>query len=224
MPKLSLTAQLRDQIEQEIVTGGYKPGERLDEASLRERFGVSRTPVREALMQLSATGLVEIQTNRGAFVRQLSPRRLIEMFEVMAELEALCGRMAARRVTSEGAAGLVEANRACEQAEQDGDPDAYYYANEAFHHMIYAMSASEFLEEEALSLATRLKPYRRLQLRARNRVRNSLAEHRIIVEAIVNGDPDAAADALRTHVLVQGERFSDFFAQLRQAELGAVAS
>ena len=90
---------LRDQLEQDIVTGALRPGERLDEQSLAARFGVSRTPIREALMQLASAGLVELQARRGAFVASLSLREVIERFEVMAALEGACGALAARRMT-----------------------------------------------------------------------------------------------------------------------------
>ena len=90
---------LRDQLEQDIVTGALRPGERLDEQSLAVRFGVSRTPIREALMQLASGGLIELQSRRGAFVASLSLREVIERFEVMAALEGACGALAARRLT-----------------------------------------------------------------------------------------------------------------------------
>src|SRR5688500_16243064 len=87
--------RLRDQLEQEIVTGILRPGERLDEQGLAARFGVSRTPIREALMQLASAGLVELQARRGAFVASMSLKDVLERFEVMATLEGMCGALAA---------------------------------------------------------------------------------------------------------------------------------
>ncbi|MGH7003339.1 MAG: GntR family transcriptional regulator, partial [Alphaproteobacteria bacterium] len=87
----NIVQKLRDEIENGIVTNQYSPGERLDEMQLATRFGVSRTPVREALMQLSAIGLVEIRPRRGAIVVDPGPHRIYEMFEVMAELEGMAG-------------------------------------------------------------------------------------------------------------------------------------
>src|SRR5687767_2903649 len=92
---------LRDQLEQDIVTGALRPGERLDEQGLATRFGVSRTPIREALMQLATTGLVTLHQRRGAFVTSLNLKDIIERFEVMAALEGACGSLAARRITDE---------------------------------------------------------------------------------------------------------------------------
>lgn len=206
--------RLRQEIEDGIVAGQFLPGERLDEVQLATRFSVSRTPIREALHQLSMAGMVEIRPRRGAVVTSLTPQRLYEMFEVMAELEAICGRLAARRLTSTEARSLQTAYEACVAAR--GDPDAYYRANEIFHQTIYAASGNPFLAEQCRALQKRLQPYRRLQLRVRNRVQASSSEHEAILAAIKAGDSEAAAAALHAHVRVQGERFSDLVASLVQ--------
>ncbi|SDT95793.1 GntR family transcriptional regulator [Stappia sp. ES.058] len=213
------TAQaLREALEDDIAVGLYPPGTRLDEVSLAKRFSVSRTPIREALIELSASGLVEIRPRRGAFVREIGIPRLIEMFEVMAELEAMCARLATRRMDGSERAALLEAHERCAAAAGAGDPDAYYIANEDFHDAIYRGSGNGFLEERARDLKNRLKPYRRLQLRVRNRVGNSLAEHQALVDAIQAGDAETASAVLRSHILIQGERFNDFVASLAAAE------
>lgn len=207
-----IALQLHDAIEQDIATGLMAPGARLDESSLAQRYGVSRTPVREALRQLAADGLVEIRARRGAVVATAGPERLYEMFGVMAELEAMCGRLAARRVSAETRRALAVAHEACRGA--TGDPDRYYAANEAFHQAIYRASGNAFLAEQCLALQKRLKPYRRLQLRVGNRVDRSFAEHEAIVDAIARGDEAAAIRHLQAHVAVQGERFADLVASL----------
>ncbi|GAB5469971.1 MAG: GntR family transcriptional regulator [Rhodospirillales bacterium] len=212
------TTDLRDTLEEEIVTGVFQPGDRLDEAALAARFGVSRTPIREALFQLAAAGLVESRARKGTFVLTIGPRRLMEMFDVMAELEALCARIAARRATAADLAQIQAAHAACEAAVSLGDREAYYYRNETFHEAIRAASRQEFLVEQANALQKRLKPYRRLQLRARDRIHNSFAEHGAIVAALTAGDAEAAAAAMRAHVAIQGERFTDLLASLEQPE------
>jgi DNA-binding GntR family transcriptional regulator len=208
---------LRDQLEQDIVTGALRPGERLDEQGLAARFGVSRTPIREALLQLAAAGLVVAHPRRGAVVATLGVRDVVERFEMMAALEGMCGRLAARRITEREREALVEAHEACAREAVGGDPDAYYYANERFHHVIYAACHNGFLAEQARQLHNRLKPYRRLQLRLRNRVTGSLGEHQAIVDTILAGDGDAAERHLKDHVLIQGERLTDFVATLDSA-------
>ena len=209
--------RLRQEIEDGIVAGQFLPGERLDEVQLANRFSVSRTPIREALHQLSMAGMVEIRPRRGAIVVSLTPQRLYEMFEVMSEMEAMCGRLAARRISEAEGQALHAAHLACEAVR--GDIDAYYLANETFHQAIYTASGNQFLAEQCLALQKRLRPYRRLQLRVRNRVQTSFSEHASIMAAIVAGDCDAASEAMRAHVRVQGERFSDLVASL--AQLGA---
>lgn len=206
--------QLREAIEEEIAMGRLPPGSRIDEAALEARFGVSRTPIREALIQLASSGLVEIRRRKGAVVSVLEPRRLFEMFEVMADLEASCAQRMARRMGAEQERALRKALEACRRAAEAGDPDAYFHENEGFHHAIYAASGNAFLAEQALALQRRLRPYRRLQLRVRNRMHNSLAEHEGVVAAITSGDEELAARRLREHVAVQGERFSDLVASL----------
>lgn len=206
--------KLRDEIENGIVTGAFEPGERLDETQLAARFGVSRTPIREALMQLSAIGLVEIRPRRGAVVVDPGPQYVLEMFDVMAELEGMAGALAARRHTQEDRDALIAAHEGCQEAALSEDTDAYYYENEVFHHAIYDASHSGFLKEQCIALHRRLRPYRRLQLRVRNRMKVSFEEHRNIVDAIVNGDEDAARKLLKSHIAVQGDRFSDLVANI----------
>ncbi|HEX7986463.1 MAG TPA: GntR family transcriptional regulator [Duganella sp.] len=208
------SASLREQIEEMIAVGAFKPGQHLDETELATRFGVSRTPIRETLIQLSSMGLVVIRPRRGAIVAELGPQQLVEMFEVMSELESTCGRLAARRMTPEEQKALLAAHEACEAAMRAHEPDDYYYKNEVFHEAIYAGSHNQFLIEQTRNLYRRLRPYRRLQLRVRDRLGNSYREHDGVVQAILAGDGDLAARLLRDHVMIQGQRFSDLMASL----------
>jgi DNA-binding GntR family transcriptional regulator len=213
--------ELREKIEDEIATGRIPPGSKLDETELAARFRVSRTPIREALIQLASTGFVEMRPRRGAVVPELAPQRLVEMFELMAELEGMCGRLAARRMSDIDHRPLVHAQEACEALRQKHDPDGYYHQNEVFHHVIYEGTHNAFLAQQASALHRRLGPYRRLQLRVRDRIATSCAEHQRIVEAIVAGDGDKAAELLREHVWVGAGKFADLMAsigRLRPAE------
>ena len=212
---MTRSLSLRQTIETEIVDGRLAIGSRLDETELAERFGVSRTPIREALLQLAMTGLVEIKPRRGAIVSAPDPELLIAMFETMAEIEASCGRLAARRLIAADETALKQALAACAAAAADEDPETYYQENYTFHTVIYRACRNDFLCEQARLLHRRLTPFRRMQLRARHRLGQSLAEHEAIVAAIVAGDEIAASDRLRAHVIVQGDRFSDLVASLR---------
>lgn len=208
--KRSNTQRLKDSLEDDIINGRRAPGERLDAEALAKQFNVSRTPIREAIQQLTASGLVTISPKKGTFVAKVGITQLIEMFEVMAELEGMCGRLAARRINAAELAQLQQALLGCEAAAEQGDPDVYYYENEGFHQCIYSASHNNFLAAEANQLKQRLRPYRRLQLQVRHRMHSSLGEHRKIYQAIESGDAGQAEKILRDHVLIQGERFSDF--------------
>lgn len=208
---------IADELEDMILDGRFANNDRLDEVQLANRFSVSRTPIREALQRLAQAGLVEHIPRRGVFVRQPGAIELIEMFEVMAELESACARFAAMRITDTALEELNAANEKCQQAMQDRDSDTYYRENEHFHRIIYAQSGNSFLEAEANRLHRRLKPFRRLQLRLRGRLRQSMSEHESILEALAKGDAEMAAIFTRQHVAVQGEKFHHLIATLKIA-------
>ena len=209
----SAADDISERLEAEIVEGVLPPGTRLEEPALAERFGVSRTPVREALQRLSASGLVELKPRRGTQVLNPSIGRIVEMFEVMAELEAVCARLCARRGDPDLFADLRGWLARCAAAADTGDASAYYTANKGFHSAIYRGSDNLFLSQQAELLHLRLTPFRRQQLRLPRRLRQSLAEHGRIVAAIEAGDAAAAEAAQRAHILIQGERFADLLAQ-----------
>lgn len=211
-----LPDRLREAIEEEITTGKFVPGSRLDEVELAKRFNVSRTPIREALNLLLGEGLIEMRPRRGAVVARVSPQRLIEMFEVMAELEGMCARLAARRMSDDELVAIETAHEACRESAAARDADGYFYNNERFHYAIYAASHNSFLFEQASALQRKLRPYRRLQLRVRNRLQRSFDEHQDIVDALREGDAEKAVQSVRRHVVVQGERFGDLIAGLTQ--------
>lgn len=197
-----------------IAIGKFVPGQHLDETELATQFGVSRTPIREALNQLMSMGIIVMRPRRGAVVADIGPQQLLEMFEVMAEIEAMCGRLAARRMTKTEHSALLAAHQACKEARDGTDPDDYFFRNEAFHELIYAGGRNAFLAEQARSLHRRLRPYRRLQLRVRNRTTASYDEHEQIVQSIIAGNSDLTVELLRQHITVQGERFADLIAAL----------
>jgi DNA-binding GntR family transcriptional regulator len=208
-----LSNKLLETIEERIVTGEYPAGASLDEVGLAEVFGVSRTPIREALIQLSVMNMIEKRSRKGWVVTEVSPARLCEMFELMAELEAICARLAARRASLFQQQRIKAAHEACRHAK---DADTYFRLNEAFHLAIYEASQNEFLIEEVLAVARRVRPYRRLQLRVRERLKTSFAEHDAIVNAILAGDSALAEETIKSHVLIQGQRFADLVASLEE--------
>ena len=213
---LNRADQIAEEIQEQIFGGSFKDGERLDEIRLAEQFGVSRTPLREALKKVALLGIVEIIPNRGVFVHQPGPIELLEMFEVMSELESICGRLAAKRISEEALTKLNEANAKCKKAIKNKNPDAYYIENEQFHKIIYKQSGNSFLEKEAIKLQKRLQPFRRIQLRFRGRIEQSMSEHEMIVQALTIGDASMAENALRNHVAVQGDKFHQLVASFNK--------
>lgn len=216
MASIPNTLRIRRKLEDAIVAGRYLPGTRLDPEALEREFDCSRTPIREAFQQLEASGLVRVMPKRGTFVSQWSPAELAERFEAMAEVEASCGRLAARRMSQNELDEFRRVHEDCRRLAQAGEVEAYYGRNSDFHHCIYRATHNAFLTQEAARLHAMLQPYRRMQLQVRNRMGRSFAEHDAIVTAIAAGDGDTAAQALRDHVIVQGDRFHDLIAVLRQ--------
>lgn len=204
------TEALRLQIADEIVSGMLEPGTPLDEQELAARFGVSRTPVREAIRQLSASGLVSVRPHRGAVVALPTPTQLDDMFEAMAELEALCAGLAARNMTVPERRGLEGLHQALRALVHEGDPLRYHETNEAFHAAIYAGSHNSYLAELTLMTRARVAPFRRAQFRATGRLGGSYQEHDLIVQAILRGDQFGATEAMRAHIGIVRDAFRNY--------------
>jgi len=204
----STSERVRLSLERDIFLLRLKPGNKLDECGLARKFGTSRTPVREALRQLSASGLVEIKAHRGAEVSRLSIPQLLEMFEFMSELEGVCARFAAERASAEEIKTIRAAHERCWSFVKSGDADGFYVANTAFHEAIYSASHNSYGASQTLFLRNRLAPYRRFQLLRNNRPKESFHEHGQILEAISEGDGALAEKIIRAHINVQGSNFA----------------
>jgi DNA-binding GntR family transcriptional regulator len=204
--KITRAEELRLQLADEIVRGVLPPGAALDESDVARRFSVSRTPVREALRQLVASGLVEARAHRGAVVAQPSIDRLTGMFEAMAELEALCAGLAAERMAPAERHRLEAVHEELRVLSYAGNPDRFHEVNERFHNTIYAGSQNDYIAEITLATRVRVQPFRRAQFRNLGRLAKSHAEHDRVVVAILRGDRMGAAAAMRAHIeLVRDE-------------------
>ena len=199
--RLLLSDAIRNTLIDEIASGVLKPGSGLDEQHLADRFSASRTPVREALRQLAVTGLVEMRPRRGVIVTQLTPERIMDMFETMAEIEALCVRLATYRITPLERSRLIELQESSYVIAERGDVDAYDRFNRAFHEALYDATHNTFLVEQATAIRMRLTAFRRAQLRQDERIKQSQAEHSGIMQAIAEGDGDTAARRMRAHMM-----------------------
>lgn len=195
-----------------IVTGFLRPGEKLDEASLAARFDVSRTPVREALGRLSAMGLVERRPNRGATVAVVTQEHLASMFESMAELEAICARFSAERMTAGERRALEVEHQASARLVQLTAEEDYEYFNTEFHTRLYRGAHSKHIYELTVMTRSRLAPFRRAQFMLPGRLAKSWQEHDVIVTAIMRGDGAAAGNAAKDHVSIVSEASAVFAA------------
>ena len=206
LDKITRAEELRLQLADEIVRGTLAPGAALDETDIARRFNVSRTPVREALRQLAASGLIDARAHRGAVVARPSLDRLTGMFEAMAELEALCAGLAAERMQPSERHRLEAVHEELRVLSYAGNPDRFHEVNERFHNAIYAGSQNGYIAEMTLATRVRVQPFRRAQFRNLGRLAKSHAEHDRVVVAILRGDKVGAAVAMRAHIeLVRDE-------------------
>jgi DNA-binding GntR family transcriptional regulator len=211
--RVNLSDKIREALEDEIVSGKLYAGCRLDEQELMERFNVSRTPAREALQQLATAGLVDIVPRHGAVVATLSLTEYVAMLEMLTELEGLAARLSARRMPAALRKDLEASIRACEEAAAQDDPVAYERANRWFHETVYDGSLNEVLARQLRLMRLRMRHPQRSLFDRPNRVRNSMVEHRAIVQAILNGDEDGADRAMSMHISSGGNVYVDAVAK-----------
>lgn len=214
----SQAERLREMIEEDILSFKLKPGDKLDECRLAEKYGTSRTPVREALRQLSSNGLIEIRPHKGAVVAKLGIRELVELLEVMAELEGACGRLAAKSCLNSDMEAILSAQELCRRFSELRDAANYKHANEAFHEAIYAASRNGVLIKLTLNTRNRVAAYHRLQLEQPGQFKVSADEHDGIVRAIQEGHPDEADRLLQLHILNLGGDLRRMFSMISTSE------
>lgn len=210
------TEEIAKWIRDEIEAGSFPPGTRLEERPLSERFGVSKTPVREALIQLATIGMVELRQRRGAMVTVLSVDQVISMFEVMTELETMAAKLAANRMSASDRSELSSIHSHSEACIPAEDFEAYDAINKEFHELIYRGSCNDYLETSVKDVRSRLRVYRRYPFTKAGRIRQSFSDHAQIVQAISRGDGDAAAAAMRDHISIGGRVFADLVADMRR--------
>ncbi len=200
--KRTSAEEIRREIAARIIAGVLAPGTALDETQLAAEFAVSRTPVREGLRLLAASGLVEQRPHARASVAQPDEKRLRGMFEVMGELEALCAGRAAVSMDGNERAALDALHSQMAAIVHAGDATRYADANDAFHGAIYDGAHNDYLAEITRATRTRVQPFRRAQFSALGRLGKSHAEHGLIVEAILRGDSAEAERAMRSHIAI----------------------
>jgi len=200
--KGSMKDAIVSQLRQEIASGVIPFGEKLSEARLAQRFGVSRMPVREALKELEASGFVAIEHRRGTFVRRLSRPEILDLYEVREAVECMAARLCANRASNEIIALLDEVMFAMADAAERGDADGYSATDERLHELIMQGAGNDPLADYYRLLKQQLHRglLSLIVTRREGRMERSLAEHRAIVGAIRARDAQAAEAAMRTHV------------------------
>jgi DNA-binding GntR family transcriptional regulator len=197
------TETLIETILQWIDIGRLKPGDLIDDAALVAEFSVSRTPVREALLQLEAVGLIRRHPRKGATLFRPTLEEFLAILEVHAKLEGQAAGLAARRLSTGWAARLEAAVLACEAhaAEKgDSDPDGYYQLNLRFHETVALAAGNPFLTEMIKTNARKLLAYYRARYHYAGAIGQSAREHRAIAQLIEARDADAAEAMMQRHV------------------------
>jgi DNA-binding GntR family transcriptional regulator len=200
--KGSMKDAIASQLRQEIAAGIIAFGEKLSEARLAQRFGVSRMPVREALKELEASGFVAIEHRRGTFVRRLSRSEILDLYEVREAVECMAARLCANRASNEIVVQLDEAMFAMADAAERGDAEGYSATDERLHELIMRGAGNGPLADYYRLLIQQLHRglLSLIVIRREGRMERSLSEHRAIVGAIRAHDAQAAEAAMRTHV------------------------
>jgi DNA-binding GntR family transcriptional regulator len=208
--------QIRTALEAAIRDGSLLPGDAVDEAEWASRYGVSRTPVREALIQLQAQGWVSSLPRGGMVVAKMDLRQLLALWELLAELEGVAARLACQRMTPEELAQLQACHRGSEAVMQAEDLAGWQDDNLRFHEIIYGATRNPYLRQEVLRIRARTGFYRRHAFGALGRVRASFDQHAEIVRAFEQADPQAAVNAMIGHMRPDrdGSSITDFVAKL----------
>ena len=208
--------KLISDIRKEVSSGILKPGDQLEVTALAERFGVSRTPIREAIRTLVESGVLETRPRKGSFVRVLSAKQLLDLFQVAAELEGMACRLAALSLTKENVEAIERGLAKCTQAAEAQNNAEYAMANLDFHTAIHTASGNDWLIEQLRQLQINLNSYRTMPYEIRGRLNKSTDEHKIICDAILSGDGEHACNLMRDHMMLQGKRLPSIIATLEQ--------
>lgn len=197
---LALYQEVAERLRQRIFSHELPPGTWVDEQALAEQYGISRTPLREALKVLASEGLVTLKPRRGCYVTEISERDLDEVFTIMALLEGECARSAAGRASAAELEELQDIHRDLEHAAAAEDIDRFFEANQAFHHRVQALADNRWLLQVIEDLRKVIKLSRHHSLFSEGRLEQSLAEHRDILDALLARDADAAEARMREHI------------------------
>lgn len=205
-PELGLAHGICEQLQQLIYGGEVAPGERLNEAALAVRMGTSRGPIREAIRMLTGIGLVVAVPNRGVFVRQISVREMLEIYELRALLFGFAAQQAAEHLSEADRAEFEQLLAGMDAACAADDGQRYYVLNLRFHALLMAQCQNQRAQQAYEDHVKELHLYRRRYFNATINMRRSNSEHRRIFEAIAAGAKDRANKLAQAHVLQGRQR------------------
>jgi len=204
------------ELVEDIITGRIPPGQKLEEQTIAERFNVSRTPVRDAFRQLVGTGLATSRPHRGVTVADLRLDQISDMYEGLGELEALCCRYSALRMSVLERKQLEEIHMKSRPDSSTNNLEAYSEHNERFHRKINQGSHNETLAEMAMTLRRKLAPFRRpVFFHGAERIATSFLEHQEIVDAILAPDAEIAFQTMLSHVASSSLNVISYFNESR---------
>jgi DNA-binding GntR family transcriptional regulator len=195
-----LYEDVAERLREQIFAHELAPGSWLDEQSLALAFGISRTPMREAIKVLASEGLVTTKMNKGAYVTQVDRQDLEQIFTVLSLLEGQAAKETAIRATEEQLTKLDDLHHRLEKAAADRDLEQFFEINVRFHDLIQEIAGNEWMNGVINDLRKVLKLQRRDSLSRSGRLLSSLVEHREILQAILKRDPLAAEAAMRQHL------------------------
>ena len=193
----ALYEQVAEQLRQRIFRRELEPGGWIDELKIAEEFGISRTPLREALKVLATEGLVTMKLRRGAYVTETSDKDLRDVYHLLSLLESDAAAAVARGASSADLASLEALHDELEQA--TGERERFFALNERFHMQLLQLADNRWREQMAADLRKVMKLNRHNSLFKRGRIADSLAEHRAIMAALKARRPEAAAQAMQAH-------------------------
>lgn len=199
-------------LESAIFETKLNPGDFIDEQELCKKFDVSRTPVREALLQLASRDLVVFLPRKGAMVTRLSVQEIVPMWEVLTGLEVMCAELATRRMTAEERKNLEQTHRESEIYVEREQADKFSISNRTFHEIIHQGARNPYLTSEIRQLRLRLRSYGRRPYQRPGGLKTSFLGHAEIVEATKRGDEAVVREAMQRHVS-GGLALMDFLAE-----------
>ena len=198
---IALYQEVAERLRQRIFSHELPPGTWVDEQALAEHYGISRTPLREALKVLASEGLVTLKPRRGCYVTEISERDLDEVFAVMSMLEGECARSSATKASAADLERLRAIHTDLENAAAAGDIDGFFEANQAFHLALQEIADNRWMLQVIEDLRKVIKLSRHHSLFSEGRLAQSLAEHRDILQALLARDGSRAEELMRTHIL-----------------------